>query len=163
MSEKRTQFVYPASLSKALQAMQEDQHSLSIYIEEVIHHCNEVNPLVRAFLPETNRRQRLRDEVAELRRKYRAPASRPALYGATVGVKDIFHVDGYVTYAGSQLPPQLFAGEEAVCVRKLKDAGALIMGKTVTTDSPFSNLDRRATRTTQSIRRAVPAAVQRQP
>ncbi len=136
-SDKRTQFVYPASLSEALHSIQVDQHSLSIYIEEAVHHVNEVNPMVRAFLPETNRRQRLLEDMSELRRTYRGADNRPPLYGATVGVKDIFHVDGFVTKAGSNLPPELFSGGEAVSVRKLKEAGALIMGKTVTTEFAY--------------------------
>lgn len=137
MSEKHTRFVYPASLSETLKLIQVDQHSLSVYMEEMIHHCNEVNPIVRALLPEPQRRQRLLNETRLLRNEYPNPASRPILYGATVGVKDIFHVDGFVTRAGSELPPHLFAGEEAACVTKLKQAGALIMGKTVTTEFAY--------------------------
>src|SRR5690606_13419755 len=69
----------------------------------------------------------------------RVPARKryPPLYGALVGVKDVFHVDGFVTRAGSKLPPELFAGPEAVCVKRLREAGALIAGKTVTTEFAF--------------------------
>ena len=46
----------------------------------------------------------------KLRSRYPARRSARRCIGATVGVKDIFHVDGFVTRAGTNLPPQLFAG-----------------------------------------------------
>ena len=92
---------------------------------------------VLALLPEERRFERLRGEMAALLGRYPDPAARPPLFGALVGVKDIFHVDGFVTRAGSELPPELFAGPEASCVTALKNAGALILGKTVTTQFAY--------------------------
>ena len=54
-----------------------------------------------------------------------------------MGVKDIFHCAGFITRCGAPLPPELFAGDEAECVTALKRAGAVIMGKTVTTEFAF--------------------------
>ncbi|HSV56248.1 MAG TPA: amidase, partial [Magnetospirillaceae bacterium] len=54
-----------------------------------------------------------------------------------LGVKDIFHVEGFETRAGSRLPPARLAGPEAVAVRALKTAGVLVLGKTVTTEFAF--------------------------
>jgi len=54
-----------------------------------------------------------------------------------VGVKDIYRVDGFATGAGSQLPTELFAGDEAACVTRLRAAGALVLGKTVTTEFAY--------------------------
>jgi Asp-tRNA(Asn)/Glu-tRNA(Gln) amidotransferase A subunit family amidase len=72
-----------------------------------------------------------------LESQYPDPASRPPLYGVPIGVKDISHVDGLPTYAGSRLPPHLLAGPEAECVTQLKNAGALVLGKTVTTEFAY--------------------------
>jgi Asp-tRNA(Asn)/Glu-tRNA(Gln) amidotransferase A subunit family amidase len=96
-----------------------------------------VNGQIHAFLPEEGRFERLRQEVAELEARYPDPASRPILYGVLFGVKDIFHVDGLPTYAGSRLPPKLLAGPEAESVTQLKEAGALVLGKTVTTEFAY--------------------------
>src|SRR5690606_35726829 len=90
-------------------------------------------PGVLALLPEDGRFARLRREAAELLDRFPDPAARPPLFGALVGVKDIFNVDGFPTRAGSDLPPALFAWPEADCVTALRAAGALILGKTVTT------------------------------
>jgi len=54
-----------------------------------------------------------------------------------VGIKDIFHVDGFVTRAGTRVPPERFAGPEAASVALLREAGALIAGKTVTTEFAY--------------------------
>jgi Asp-tRNA(Asn)/Glu-tRNA(Gln) amidotransferase A subunit family amidase len=89
------------------------------------------------MLPEPNRRSRLNSEAKDLQARYPDPAGRPPLYGALVAVKDIFHVGGFVTAAGSVIPPELFAGPEATCVRMLRGAGALILGKSVTTEFAY--------------------------
>jgi Asp-tRNA(Asn)/Glu-tRNA(Gln) amidotransferase A subunit family amidase len=89
---------------------------------------------IAALLPEPARRERLLREAAELDARFPDPDMRPALFGVLAGIKDIFHVDGFTTRAGSSVPPELFAGPEAACVERLREAGALILGKTVTTE-----------------------------
>ena len=89
-------------------------------------------PDLQAFLAEEGRFERLHRDARELLERYPDPRRRPALFGIPVGVKDIFNVDGFETRAGSQLPASEFEGPEAECVTRLKNAGALILGKTVT-------------------------------
>ena len=59
-------------------------------------------PDVLAFLPEDGRFPRLRREAQQLLARYPDPANRPPLFGLPIGVKDIFHVDGFKTRAGSR-------------------------------------------------------------
>lgn len=59
---------------------------------------------------------------------------RPPLFGVPVGVKDVIHVDGLPTRAGSDVPPGALAGPEATVVRRLRAAGALVAGKTHTAE-----------------------------
>lgn len=59
-----------------------------------------------------------------------APTGRGPLASVPVGVKDLFHVDGLPTRAGSRLPPELFASPESMIIARLRDAGAPIVGKT---------------------------------
>ncbi|MBE7433089.1 MAG: amidase [Anaerolineales bacterium] len=94
-------------------------------------------PEVLAFIPEPNRFERLLNDAEELIKKYPDVNSRPALFGMTLGVKDIFHVDGFVTQAGSKLPAEDIQGKEATSVTQIKNAGALVMGKTVTTEFAY--------------------------
>jgi len=103
-------------------------------LDRLESHFDGREPEVRAFLPEEGRFERLRREREALRARWPDPESRPPFFGMPVGVKDIYHVDGFETRAGSRLPPEVLAGPEAPCVTQLKDAGALILGKTVTTE-----------------------------
>lgn len=93
--------------------------------------------VTRALLPEDGRRARLLDEAAALAARWPDPESRPPLYGALIGVKDIIAVDGMPTRAGSALPAEAFPLTEGAAVRRLREAGALILGKTVTTEFAY--------------------------
>ena len=130
-------YLNAAPLAATLDALQDGQHSFSLYLEQMCRRIDHVEPNVHAFLPEANRLGRLRAEATVLRDRYPDRTELPPLFGALVGVKDIFHVDGFVTHAGSEVPPELFAGPEAVCVSKLREAGALMAGKTVTTEFAY--------------------------
>jgi len=94
-------------------------------------------PLIHAFLPEEDRFKRLPQEAKALQRKYTKPEKRPPLYGLLLGVKDIFHVDDFPTQAGSYLPARELKGKQASSVSKLKAAGMLVAGKTVTTEFAY--------------------------
>ncbi|NJN43856.1 MAG: amidase [Anaerolineae bacterium] len=94
-------------------------------------------PEVLAFVPEEGRFDRLRQDAEALENKFPNRDQRPAIYGTLIGVKDIFHVDGFPTRAGSQLPPDILTGPESDAVSRLKAAGALIVGKTVTTEFAY--------------------------
>ncbi len=94
-------------------------------------------PSLHALLPEPGRFDRLRREAAALETRFPDLANRPSLYGTLVAVKDIFHVDGFVTRAGSKLPESLLQGPQAASVTLLKNAGALILGKAVTTEFAY--------------------------
>jgi len=106
-------------------------------IDELEERFNAREPVVRAFVPEEGRFARLRREAGALLERYSEPGTRPPLFGVLVGVKDIFRVDGFLTRAGSKLPPHLFQGREAESVTALKNAGALVLGKTVTTEFAY--------------------------
>ncbi len=94
-------------------------------------------PLVNAFLPEEGRFDRLRCEAESLLERYPHIEDRPPLFGMLVGVKDIFHVEGFTTQAGSRLPSDVLQGAQAESVTLLKRVGALIFGKTVTTEFAY--------------------------
>jgi len=66
------------------------------------------------------------------------------IHGIPVGVKDIFHVKGMWTRAGSSVYPAHVADSDAPVVQRLRRAGAIILGKTETT--PFATSDPTITR-----------------
>ena len=107
------------------------------YINEVCDRIDAVEPHIESLIPELERRSRLVHEATDLVERFPEDTDRLLLYGILVGVKDIFRVDGFPTKCGSRLPEELFAGSEATCVTMLRSAGALILGKTVTTEFAY--------------------------
>ncbi len=89
---------------------------------------------VRAFTDGGFDRDLVEREAADLLRRYPDPEQRPPLFGVPLGVKDIFRVDGRAIRCGSALPPEVFAGRQAEAVTRLKAAGALVMGITVSAE-----------------------------
>ena len=124
-------------LAETAAMLRTGQIDLLGYIDEMCDRIDTVEPLIHALLPEPGRRSRLIAEARALQTRFPDPVNRPLLYGVLLGVKDMFHVGGFQTRAGSRLPPELFSGPEAACVRMLRDAGTLILGKTVSTEFAY--------------------------
>jgi Asp-tRNA(Asn)/Glu-tRNA(Gln) amidotransferase A subunit family amidase len=130
-------FISSIPLAATVEKLRTGRMDLIAYVDEMCDLLEKVDPQIEAMLPEPDRRNRVRSDAKALQKRYPDPKNRPPLYGALVAVKDIFHVSGFVTKAGSVIPPELFAGPEAVCVKILRDAGALILGKSVTTEFAY--------------------------
>jgi aspartyl-tRNA(Asn)/glutamyl-tRNA(Gln) amidotransferase subunit A len=81
--------------------------------------------------------RRLSDELS--RGQYRGP-----LHGIPLGIKDIFDVVDWPTAAGFRPWANSIAREDADVVRSLRQAGAIFLGKTVTTQ--FASFDPPVTR-----------------
>ncbi|MFB6192235.1 MAG: amidase [Haloarculaceae archaeon] len=130
-------FVDDAALGEAVRALRAGDVDPAAYLSASRDRIEAVEPEVRALLPEEGRWDRLERAVEARRKAYPDPESRPPLYGVPVGVKDIFHVDGFETRAGSELPPEALAGEESAAWARLADAGAVPLAKTVTTEFAY--------------------------
>lgn len=107
------------------------------YIEACLSRIDAYELAIKALLPEPGRKERLLAEAVALEARWPDPEKRPALYGLLFGAKDIFATDGFETRAGSRLPCELFRMPEGPVVRALKNAGALLLGKTVTTEFAY--------------------------
>lgn len=110
---------------------------LLTYLDQLEAYFNQREPEVLAFVAENGRFARLRRDAQALLAQYPDPDNRPPLFGVPIGVKDIFHTAGFVTQAGSRVPASAIQGQEATSVSQLKAAGALILGKTVTTEFAY--------------------------
>ena len=103
--------------------------------EDCLSRVREVDEDIRAWAfldPEHALRQaRAADE-------YRM-AGRPLgpLHGVPVGIKDIFDTSDYPTEFGSALWQGRTPREDAVAVARLRAAGAIVLGKTVTTEYAY--------------------------
>jgi Asp-tRNA(Asn)/Glu-tRNA(Gln) amidotransferase A subunit family amidase len=133
-------YTHPLPLAPTAAALRSGALDLHAHVDAICDRIEAVDSVVRAFLPEEGRRARLHAAADELLAQYPDSAARPRLFGVLAGVKDIFHVEGFVTRAGSSVPPEAFGGvgaEDAAAVRDLRAAGALILGKTVTTEFAY--------------------------
>ena len=120
-----------------IQSLRVGELALPEYLAQVEAWFEEREPSVLAFIPEADRFERLHREAEVLLSRFPDPENRPPLFGMLVGVKDNFHVDGFITQAGSRLPWTELQGSEAESVTRLKNAGALILGKAFTTEFAY--------------------------
>ena len=80
------------------------------------------------------------------------------LHGIPVGVKDIYYTAGIPTTACSRVYADFVPEYDAAPVALLKQAGAIMLGKTVTTEFACMDPSRRSTPGTRHILPAAPAA-----
>ena len=114
-----------------------DGSGLIAYFNRLCDRIEGLDSKIHVFVPGTYDRKKVLIKVNALLEAYHHPDDRPPLFGLPIGIKDIFRCDGFQTSCGSLLPPVLFEGREATCVRRLKAAGAVVMGKTITTEFAY--------------------------
>ena len=117
---------YDAALATTVDALAGGERDLSDLIETTCDRIDAVDDRLQAFRDEPRRQRRLRQAIKTV--------DGGQLAGVPVGIKDIIHVDGFETRAGSALPPELFDGPEATLVTRLRTADGVIAGKTRTTE-----------------------------
>ena len=79
------------------------------------------------------------DAVLERARRLDGASSRGVLHGVPIGVKDVIDTADQPTGHGSPIYAGHRPARDAVCVSRLEEAGALILGKTVTTELAFAH------------------------
>ena len=129
---------YELSLSEsAFQIIVGDLSPVDL-VESLLQRIDALEPSLKAWVYLD------RDSVlAEARAKAEevASARRPIgpLHGVPIGLKDIYYTAGIPTTACSKLYADFVPDYDAATVARLRDAGALMLGKTVTTE--FACLD----------------------
>ncbi len=142
-------YISKCSLSETIFQLRKKELAPEKLIDDLCDKLDKWDSIIKAFLPERDRQKRLHKELKQLYQKFPEQKTRPILFGIPVGVKDIFYVHGFLTKAGSKLPEKLFSDNEASCVTKLRNAGALILGKTHTTE--FAYLEPGPTRNPRNL------------
>lgn len=127
-----------SSLTEMMTGTDELETSLGHSLDLLMERFGQLEPHIRAFVPEADVEQRLRREKDLLLRTYSGAEAKPALFGIPVAIKDLLHVDGLPTRAGSQLSAELLTGAQGSLVTKLRALGAVIAGKTVTEEFAYN-------------------------
>ena len=125
------------SLPELARQLRTGELPLTRYLEQLQTYFESREPSVLAYMPEPHRFERLRRDADSLLKRFPTPDTRPPLFGIPIGAKDIFHVDGFATSGGSQLPPEVLKGPQAESVTLLRNAGVLIFGKAVSTEFAY--------------------------
>lgn len=128
---------HPTPLAVTIDKLRSGEQSVTSYLDDYYSRIAAVESDISAWVDGPKPQSQVDAEAAALEQRYPEPDSRPSLYGVPVGVKDIFHVNGLPTYANSSLPPGELAGPQAAVVDALREAGAVILGKTVTTEFAY--------------------------
>ncbi len=105
--------------------------SLLELLDTCLDRIERLEPRLRAwvFVDREGARAEAKRLAAELERgHWRGP-----LHGIPIGIKDIIDVFDWPTAAGSRLWAQSIARRDATVVERLRQAGAVLLGKTVTT------------------------------
>jgi len=107
-------------------------HRRELSSEEFVRACLE---RIEAREPAVGAWAFLDPELAlEQARKLDTEAPRSPLHGLPVGIKDIFDTADMPTEHGSPIHAGRRPEADAACVRRLREAGAVVLGKTVTTE-----------------------------
>ncbi len=102
------------------------------FLEECIERIDELEPQVRAFVSlDLVAARRAADESTA---RYRAKQPLSVIDGCPVGVKDIIETRDFPTQMGSPAYANHHTPHDAACVYALRSGGAIIIGKTVTTE-----------------------------
>jgi aspartyl-tRNA(Asn)/glutamyl-tRNA(Gln) amidotransferase subunit A len=111
--------------------------------EALLERIEETEPALHAYvgvMAESARRDAEAADAMFARGEIKSP-----LQGVPVGVKDLCETAGFPTGAGSRSLDGYVPTSDAVVVRKLRDAGAVVLGKTVTHEFAYGQ-DTPATR-----------------
>src|SRR5919197_3328407 len=99
-------------------------------VEAVMRRIEETEPLVHAYatvFAEEARRDAQQADRERARGHWRGP-----LHGIPIGVKDLVYIKGTPTEAGSRVLAGFLPPYDATVVERLREAGAVVVGKTVT-------------------------------
>ncbi len=121
-------------LLAVLEGMRAGRFTSEEFTRDCLERISKLEPQIHAFA--------WLDPQAALEKARHADRARKAgnnnvLLGVPLGVKDIVHTRGIPTRMGSPLFEEFVPTESATAVRRLEDAGAFVLGKTVTTELAY--------------------------
>ena len=118
-------------VAAAAKLIRDGEITSSDLAEALLERIERLDPALKAWV--TVDREDALSEARSRDEERASGAIRGPLHGVPVGLKDIFHAEGMKTTAGSPIYADFTPGYDATCVAKLKRAGAIALGKAVTT------------------------------
>lgn len=110
-------------------------HTLALspvtYVEALLEHIGSIEPSLQAWVQLDA--QSALNQAHQLEKELHEGISRGSLHGIPVAIKDLFDVAGMETLAGSEIISGNIAQVDSTAVARLRQKGAIIMGKTAMT------------------------------
>jgi len=107
-------------------------------VESALGQIDRLNPVLNAYITVLADAARSAAEVAE--REIASGAYRGPLHGVPVSVKDLYWTRGIRTTAGSRILREFVPAEDATVVRRLRDAGAILVAKANTLEFAYASV-----------------------
>jgi aspartyl-tRNA(Asn)/glutamyl-tRNA(Gln) amidotransferase subunit A len=118
----------PRTIADVARALDEGTVTAEAITERCLARIAERDSSINAFI--TVLAPQAREQAREVDRERAAGHSRGPLHGVPVSLKDIIDVGGIPTTAASRVRSDHVAARDATVVQRLRDAGAVIIGKT---------------------------------
>lgn len=139
----------PLTITDAAEFIRTGELTPSDLLEQCLARIDRYEDRVRAWAHLD--RDGAREQAARLTAELKQNSYRGPLHGVPVGIKDIIDVFDMPTGCGSKRWAQSYARRDATCVERLRQAGAVIIGKTVTT--AYASFDPPVTRNPRNLDR----------
>jgi Asp-tRNA(Asn)/Glu-tRNA(Gln) amidotransferase A subunit family amidase len=139
----------PKPYLAAVERFDDGSDSPREFLERCLADLSALEPKIGAFVHLNINAARVAADEASARWRQRRPLSR--IDGMPIGIKDIIETADMPTEQGSPLFAGCRSERDAASVIALRDAGAVILGKTVTTE--FAATEPRGTRNPHDLRR----------
>lgn len=129
-------------VAEAARAIAARRLTPQVLVESLLARIDLLEPQVQAWARVT--RDQARARAADLSAEAAAGSLRGPLHGVPLGIKDIAYTAGVETNVGSRLLAGFVPDHDAEVVRRLRAAGAIVLGKTAMTE--FASMDPAPTR-----------------
>ena len=100
-------------------------------IKELLDWSNQLDPILNIWA--SMDAEKVLSQAERYESEIASGIYRGFMHGIPVGIKDIYDVQGMITGCGSPIYSNFFPHYDSRVIRLLRNAGAIIMGKTVTT------------------------------
>jgi aspartyl-tRNA(Asn)/glutamyl-tRNA(Gln) amidotransferase subunit A len=133
---------YRLTLAEMIRQISRERLSPVALAESLLERIASLDPSLQAWV--TIDRQKVLEEARVCEREMTRGKIRGPLHGIPLGIKDIFYTAGMKTTAGSKIFADFIPSFDSTAVARLKRAGAIVLGKTATTE--FAHADPAPTR-----------------